>query len=45
MDAVLPSVRKCSKVILLYEDTRTGGMAGELAALIAAARRVFSVER
>jgi 2-oxoisovalerate dehydrogenase E1 component beta subunit len=32
---VLASVRKCSKVILLHEDTRTGGMAGELAALIA----------
>jgi len=34
-NAVLESVRKCSKVILLHEDTRTGGMAGELAALIA----------
>ncbi len=33
--AVLASVRKCGKVILLHEDTRTGGMAGELAALIA----------
>ena len=33
--AVLTSVRKCNKVILLHEDTRTGGMAGELAALIA----------
>lgn len=33
-DAVLRSVRKCNKVILLHEDTRTGGMAGELAALI-----------
>jgi 2-oxoisovalerate dehydrogenase E1 component beta subunit len=32
---VLASVRKCSKVILLHEDTRTGGMAGELAALVA----------
>jgi len=32
---VLASARKCSKVILLHEDTRTGGMAGELAALIA----------
>jgi 2-oxoisovalerate dehydrogenase E1 component beta subunit len=29
--AVLASVRKCGKVILLHEDTRTGGMAGELA--------------
>ena len=34
-DAVLASVRKCNKVILLHEDTRTGGMAGELAGLIA----------
>ena len=32
--AVLASVRKCGKVILLHEDTRTGGMAGELAATI-----------
>ena len=32
---VLASVRKCSKVILLHEDTRIGGMAGELAALVA----------
>jgi len=34
-EAVLGSVRKCNKVILLHEGTRTGGMAGELAALIA----------
>jgi 2-oxoisovalerate dehydrogenase E1 component beta subunit len=34
-ETVLASVRKCSKVILLHEDTRTGGMAGELGALIA----------
>ena len=34
-EAVLASVRKCNRVILLHEDTRTGGMAGELAALIA----------
>src|SRR5512143_2710628 len=34
--AVLASVRKCNKVMLLHEDTRTGGMAGELAALIGA---------
>ncbi len=32
--AVLASVRKCNKVMLVHEDTRTGGMAGELAALI-----------
>jgi 2-oxoisovalerate dehydrogenase E1 component beta subunit len=34
-EAVLASVRKCNKVLSLHEDTRTGGMAGELAALIA----------
>ena len=34
-ETVLSSVRKCSKAIMLHEDTRTGGMAGELAALIA----------
>jgi 2-oxoisovalerate dehydrogenase E1 component beta subunit len=34
-DTVLTSVRKCNKAILLHEDTRTCGMAGELAALIA----------
>ncbi len=33
-EAVLASVRKCNKVILLHEDTRIGGFAGELAALI-----------
>jgi pyruvate/2-oxoglutarate/acetoin dehydrogenase E1 component len=33
-EAVLASVRKCNKVILLHEDTRIGGMAGELAAVI-----------
>ena len=33
-DAVCASVRKTSKVLLLHEDTRTGGMAGELAASI-----------
>ncbi|HEX5410426.1 MAG TPA: alpha-ketoacid dehydrogenase subunit beta [Terriglobia bacterium] len=32
---VLSSVRKCSKVMLLHEDTRIGGLAGEIAALIA----------
>jgi 2-oxoisovalerate dehydrogenase E1 component beta subunit len=33
-DTVCGSVRKTSKVLLLHEDTRTGGMAGELAATI-----------
>ncbi|HET7100708.1 MAG TPA: transketolase C-terminal domain-containing protein, partial [Terriglobia bacterium] len=32
---ILSSARKCSKVILLHEDTRVGGLAGELAAVIA----------
>ncbi len=34
-ETVLASARKCSRVILLHEDTRTGGMASELAAVIA----------
>ena len=33
-DLVCDSVRKTSKVLLLHEDTRTGGMAGELTATI-----------
>ena len=33
--AVLETVRKTGKVILLHEDTQTGGLAGELAARIA----------
>ncbi len=34
-EAVLESVCKTNKVILLHEDTKTGGFAGELAAVIA----------
>lgn len=34
-DLVLDSVRRINKVMLLHEDTRTGGMAGEIAAIIA----------
>jgi 2-oxoisovalerate dehydrogenase E1 component beta subunit len=33
-DAILASVRKTSKVILLHEDVRTGGIGGEIAAII-----------
>jgi len=33
-EAVLQTARKTGKVILLHEDTRTGGLAGELAARI-----------
>jgi 2-oxoisovalerate dehydrogenase E1 component beta subunit len=33
-DTICASVRKTSKALLLHEDTRTGGMAGELAATI-----------
>jgi 2-oxoisovalerate dehydrogenase E1 component beta subunit len=33
-DAILASVRKCSKVIVLHEDTRTGGIGGEISAII-----------
>ena len=32
---LLESVRRINKVLLLHEDTRTGGMASELAAIIA----------
>jgi pyruvate/2-oxoglutarate/acetoin dehydrogenase E1 component len=34
-ERILESVKKTSKVILLHEDVRTGGIAGELAAIIA----------
>jgi 2-oxoisovalerate dehydrogenase E1 component beta subunit len=33
-ETICESVRKTSKALLLHEDTRTGGMAGELAATI-----------
>ncbi len=33
-ETVIESVRKTSKVLLVHEDTRTGGIAGELAASI-----------
>ena len=34
-EAVLASARKCSKVLVLHEDVRTGGFGGEIAATIA----------
>jgi pyruvate/2-oxoglutarate/acetoin dehydrogenase E1 component len=34
-DRILESVKKTNKVILVHEDVRTGGIAGELAAIIA----------
>ena len=34
-DAVLASVERCSKVLVLHEDTRTGGFGAEIAATIA----------
>jgi 2-oxoisovalerate dehydrogenase E1 component beta subunit len=34
-DAVLASVERCSKVLVLHEDTKTGGFGGEIAATIA----------
>jgi 2-oxoisovalerate dehydrogenase E1 component beta subunit len=34
-ERILESVKKTNKVILLHEDVRTGGIAGELAAIIA----------
>jgi 2-oxoisovalerate dehydrogenase E1 component beta subunit len=33
-EAITATVKKTNKVILLHEDTRTGGLAGELAAII-----------
>ena len=33
-EAITQTVKKTNKVILLHEDTRTGGLAGELAAII-----------
>ena len=33
-DAILASVRKTNKVLVVHEDTRTGGIAGEIAAVV-----------
>ena len=34
-ERVLDGVQRCSKVLVLHEDTRTGGFGGEIAATIA----------
>ncbi len=34
-ECILESVRRINKVMILHEDTRTGGMAGEIAAIVA----------
>jgi len=34
-ELILASVRRVNKVMILHEDTRTGGMAGEIAAIVA----------
>jgi 2-oxoisovalerate dehydrogenase E1 component beta subunit len=34
-ECILESVRRVNKVLILHEDTRTGGMAGEIAAIVA----------
>src|SRR5262249_55713984 len=33
-DAILSAARKTGKVLVVHEDTRTGGIAGEIAAII-----------
>src|SRR6185503_15629478 len=33
-EAIVQAVRKTNKVIVLHEDTKTGGIAGEIAAII-----------
>jgi pyruvate/2-oxoglutarate/acetoin dehydrogenase E1 component len=33
-DAILASVRKTNKLLVVHEDTRTGGIAGEIAAVV-----------
>ena len=33
-EAILQTVRKTNKVIVLHEDTKTGGIAGEITAII-----------
>jgi 2-oxoisovalerate dehydrogenase E1 component beta subunit len=33
-EAILASVKKTNKLLVVHEDTRTGGIAGEIAALV-----------
>ncbi len=33
-ETILESVRKTNKLLVVHEDTRTGGIAGEIAALV-----------
>jgi 2-oxoisovalerate dehydrogenase E1 component beta subunit len=33
-DAILASVKKTNKLLIVHEDTRTGGIAGEIAAIV-----------
>jgi len=33
-ETILASVKKTSKLLIVHEDTRTGGIAGEIAALV-----------
>jgi 2-oxoisovalerate dehydrogenase E1 component beta subunit len=33
-DAILASVKKTNKLLIVHEDTRTGGIAGEIASLV-----------
>jgi len=33
-EAILTSVKKTNKLLVVHEDTRTGGIAGEIAALV-----------
>jgi pyruvate/2-oxoglutarate/acetoin dehydrogenase E1 component len=33
-DTILASVKKTNKLLIVHEDTRTGGIAGEIAAIV-----------
>jgi 2-oxoisovalerate dehydrogenase E1 component beta subunit len=36
-ETILDSVRKTNKLLVVHEDTRTGGIAGEIAAIVCGA--------